>query len=475
MFWNIFLFELKYRFRRPATYIYFTLLLLVALMLVASGSTPASEKVYHNAPLLIANLQLLISLFGIMITSAIMGVPIYRDLEHKTGTFMFSYPIDKTSYFMGRFWGSFITLLFISLGVIIGFYLGTIVGPVTGWTEAMRYGPNKLIYYIQPWFSLVVPNLWFASCLFFAMIIFTKNIKSIYSGGVIVFIAYLLANFLAQDIENKDLVQILDPFGINSFDYQSRYLTPFEQNNFLLAIEGNLLINRLMWAGIGFLFFFAAYFRFGFTYFFQTKIKKSKSKDADSTSLRIPNLKDLRININFGSKYQWSSLKTLTKIEIRNVIKDVYFRSILLGGLIFLVLDFWIGQTLYSVSSFPVTSVLMEFKGFDYIIFVFIILVFFTGESIHRDQSTGYSTINDTFPVKNGVVIASKFLGMVMICFILATIPIVVGLIVQTLKGYFNYKLSYYLIISSQIAILAACPANLLLNSKCTANTSMTI
>ncbi len=90
MFLDIFIFELKYRFSRAATYIYFGMLFLVAMLLIGFGNTPASEKVYHNAPIVIANLQLIISLFGILIASAVMGVPIYRDLEHKTGTFLFS-------------------------------------------------------------------------------------------------------------------------------------------------------------------------------------------------------------------------------------------------------------------------------------------------------------------------------------------------------------------------------------------------
>ncbi|NNK31412.1 MAG: hypothetical protein HKP04_11205, partial [Flavobacteriaceae bacterium] len=84
MFIDIFLFELRYRFKRPATWSYFGLLLLVSLLLVGFGNTPASEKVFHNAPILVAQLILLISIFGILITSAVMGVPLYRDLEHKT-------------------------------------------------------------------------------------------------------------------------------------------------------------------------------------------------------------------------------------------------------------------------------------------------------------------------------------------------------------------------------------------------------
>ena len=125
---------------------------------------------------------------------------------------------------------------------------------------------------------------------------------------------------------------------------------------------------------------------------------------------------------DFSRKYQWLSLVALSKIEVNNILKDIYFRSILLGGAIFLALDFWVGNTLYSVSNFPVTSFLMEFKGFDYNLFVFIIIVFFTGESIHRSQSSGYAIISDTFPVKDSVMLTSKFLAMAAVTFILAII-----------------------------------------------------
>ncbi|HSJ68035.1 MAG TPA: hypothetical protein VK921_10190, partial [Anditalea sp.] len=470
MFASIFLFELRYRFTRPATYIYFALLVVGSLLLIASGSTPASEKVFHNSPYVIANLQVVISIFGILIASAVMGVPIYRDLEHKTATFLFSYPISDQAYFMGRFWGSFVALLFISLGSLIGIYLGSIIGPVTGWTDADRYGPNILINYIYPWITLVVPNLWLAGTLFFALIVFTRNIKSIYTGGIMLFIIYLLANFLTQDIENKTMVELLDPFGMNTFLLQTRYLTPFEQNTFLMAFQGNLMANRLIWSGVGLLLFIAAYFRFGFLYFFNVrnpKDKKIESKEAFPSSFQK------LVTPDFSSGYQWRSFFTLTKMEVSNITKDVYFKSILLGGIVFLVLDFWIGQTRFSVPNMPSTSLLMEFKGYDYNVFVFIIIVFFTGESIHRNKSTGFSIISDTFPVKDWVIIASKFFGIAFICFLLATLPIFIGVVIQTLKGYYNYQLSTYLVDSYLISfpdylqmVMLVFAVHMLINNK---------
>ncbi len=449
MFKDIFLFELKYRFSRPATYIYFALLVIVPLILFGTGNTPASEKVFHNSPVVVGEFLLLTSIFGILIASAVMGVPLYRDIEHKTGTFLFSYPISKFGYYMGRFWGSFATLLFISSGAMLGIFLGSLLGPLFG-TDAERFGPNELTNYLQPWLTLVIPNLWLAGTLFFALIIFTRNIRSIYSGGIVIFIGYLLSNFLAQDIENKELVQLIDPFGLNSYYLQTRYLTPYEKNTFLVAITDNLLLNRILWSLLGLLFFIGSYFRFNFTYFFQTPQKKSKSK-AETHEAPVGKLK--QVFSNFSSQYQWNSLSTLTKIEVQNVLKDIYFRSILLGGMIFLVLDFWIGNTIFSVPNLPSTSFLMEYKGYDYTLFVFIILVFFTGEALHRDKSTGYSVISDTFPVKDGFIIASKFLGMAFICFLLSSLPIVVGLIVQIIKGYYLFDLHVYLIDSYLITL----------------------
>ncbi|WP_323756007.1 ABC transporter permease/M1 family aminopeptidase [Roseivirga sp.] len=450
MFFNIFNFELKYRFSRPATYIYFALLFLVSFVLVGVGNTPATEKVFHNAPITLAFLQLTMSLFGIFLASAVMGVPIYRDLEHKTGTFLFSYPISKTAYFMGRFWGSFFILVFISFGSIIGSYLGSIIGPALGWEEASRYGPNLLMNYLYPWLTLTLPNLWLAGTLFFAVIVFTKNIKAIYAGGIIVFIIYMLSSIFSEDVASSSIAQILDPFGLNTFDIQTRYLTPYEQNNFLLQVEGNLLLNRLLWFGVGAVLFVSAYARFNFENFFSPKVAKTK-KEKETT--KISSIKRLVANVSFTNKYQWSSFKTLAKIEVQNVLKDVYFKVILLGGVIFLFVDLWFGFPLYGVSSLPVTSDIVANRGFTYGIFVFIIIVFFTGESLHRDKASGYASINDTFPVKDSAIVASKFAGMAFICVLLTLVPVFAGLVTQTLNGYFNYHLDVYLIDAFLIAL----------------------
>jgi len=86
MFSEIFLFELKYRMRRPATYIYFALLFAIGFLFmnIAGGAfnnvtASAGSKVFVNSPSALAGIIAGISYFGVLIISAIMGNAIYRD------------------------------------------------------------------------------------------------------------------------------------------------------------------------------------------------------------------------------------------------------------------------------------------------------------------------------------------------------------------------------------------------------------
>ncbi len=130
MFKEIFFFEIKYRIKRPATWAYFGILLVFGLIIAIGGNGPASEKVFVNSPVAIASMLSTVSIFGIMIASAIMGVPVYRDIEHKTENYYFTYPISEKGYILGRFFGSLSILFLVSLGLQLGLIIGFIIGHI---------------------------------------------------------------------------------------------------------------------------------------------------------------------------------------------------------------------------------------------------------------------------------------------------------------------------------------------------------
>jgi ABC-2 type transport system permease protein len=188
MFWKIILFEIQNRVRRPVIYLYFAAALLFTIASFATGSLPVGEKEHINSPYLIAMWCAGITMIMMLVSSSLMGDALYRDIEYNTKDYYLTYPITKAGYFWGRFTGSFICMLFIATAIIIGIYIGTQLGPAMGWKDAKQYGPNKLSFYLYPFFTIALPNLFFTSSLFFGLMAITRNVKVIYSGGILLFL-----------------------------------------------------------------------------------------------------------------------------------------------------------------------------------------------------------------------------------------------------------------------------------------------
>lgn len=445
MFWQIFIFELTYRLRRPATYLYFLTFFLIAALCFSTGSTSASEKVFHNSPVVLAQFIATFSMVMMMVCSAIMGVPLYRDIDYNTKNYYLSYPITQSGYFWGRYLGSFIFVLLIGTSLMIGAYVGSLIGPIFDWVPAKRIGPNHFVNYVEPFLFIGIPNLFLASSIFFGLVAITRNVKVIYSGSILLLIAYLLSNFLIRDIENKNLVKLLDPFAVNTLNLEVRFYTPAEQNSSLVPVKGLFLYNRLIWSAVGLFILLATYFSFSFKRFFSGSVNQKPVKE-DKASVKSYLAKIPNVTTSFAGNYYRRVMFNLAKIEYLNIVKDNYFRAILLGGIIFLLIDYWIGVPLYSVPNYPVTVNLMEYKNYDYILFIFIIIIFYTGETIHRDNATKFAVINDALPTPDWVLYGSKFLGLLGLALTLATIPLVTGVLVQLAKGYTDFKFQVYFV-----------------------------
>ena len=242
-------FELKYRKNRPATYIYFGLFFLMSFL--AAGFNPnkitgVSEQVSENAPMIITILMVQISMIFTLITSAIMGVPVLRDVERGTESLIFTNPIRKTDYLMGRFAGSFFILIFISLSVPLGLMLGELVP----WKDPGNLFPFTTQNYVRPYLILFLPNLIITGVLFFAAGSFSRKIMVVYLQGILLLVFYLIAKRFIENLDNRSLGAILDPFGIAAFKFQSEYWSIAEQNMNTVSLSSEVVYNRILWTGI---------------------------------------------------------------------------------------------------------------------------------------------------------------------------------------------------------------------------------
>lgn len=465
MFLEIFKFELKYRLKRPATWAYFGILLLFGFLLAANGANAGSEKAFANSAVTVANLLMTVSIFGVLIASAVMGVPVYRDIEHGVKDYYFTYPVSEKGYLLGRYAGSLLTLLFISLGIVFGLMIGYALGPLLGWEEAERFGPLRLTDYVYGTTTYLWPNLIFTGTFFFCLVALTRKIFVSYVGSILFFIVYLVAGALASDLENQELVSVLDPFGLFGFQEVTKYLTPPEQNTFHAPLTGNLLINRLLWPGIALVLLVFTLFRFEFTRFLggaKEKVKKSVKADvyqgavpssgttssgplsspgagAAAGAMTIP-----AVQQSFDGASYVRHMFAQAWIEFKSIFRDPYFAGIISGALLFLFFDGWFGSNIYGTPSLPTTYSMLEMKNETYIFFVMIILVFYTGEVVHRDRTVKFEQISDALPVPNWAIYGGKLLTMVLVTFLLVTMVWVIGIFNQTVQGYFDYDFGQY-------------------------------
>ncbi|MBC6995674.1 M1 family aminopeptidase [Neolewinella lacunae] len=446
MFLEILKFELKYRFTRPATWAYFGILLLFGFLLAANGANASSEKAFANSAVTVANLLMTVSIFGVLIASAVMGVPVYRDIEHGVQDYYFTYPVSEKGYLLGRYAGSLVTLLAISLGVVLGLMIGYSLGPLLEWEEPERFGPLRLADYVYGTTVYLWPNLIFTGTFFFCLVALTRKIFVSYVGSILFFIVYLVAGTLASDLENQSLVSLIDPFGLFGFQEVTKYLTPPEQNTFHAPLTGNLLINRLLWPGIALALLLFTLFRFEFVRFLGGKAEKVKkavsgefNRGAAAGAVPIPPVQQ-----RFDGVSYVRHMFAQAWIEFKSILRDPYFAGIISGALLFLFFDGWFGSTIYGTPSLPTTYTMLEMKNETYIFFVLVILVFYTGEVVHRDRTVKFDQISDALPVPSWAIYGGKLMTMVLVTFLLVTMVWILGVFNQTVQGYFDYDFGQY-------------------------------
>jgi ABC-2 type transport system permease protein len=443
MFWKIFIFELQNKLRRPAVYVYFAAAFLFIMFSFATGSLPVGEKEHINSPMLISFAMGWISILMMLVTSGLMGMPLYKDIEYNTKDYYLTYPITKFGYFWGRYFSSLLFVLIIGSGVILGVYAGTKIGPFMGWKLAANYGPNYLKYYLQPFLIIGVPNLVFTSSIFYGLVAVTRNIKVIYSSGIVLFLGYLISGFFLAHTNNQDVINMADPFAFSGMRLQRMDLNDELRNVTMMTFNGSLLLNRIIWPLIGVVLLVFTYIRFNFEDFFSGKRDKNNVND----ELKVNrNAVRPKVSTSFTGSYNIKTILSLTRTELLNIVRDNYFWIIMSCGIVFLGFVFYMGNdNNYGISSFPRTVTLLGIFNEVFLFFIFFIIIFYTGETVHRDRITCYAFINDSLPAPNWVLNGSKLLSLLVMGLGLSLIPMALGIIIQLIKGFTQFNLSVYL------------------------------
>nr|WP_321243361.1 peptidase M1 [uncultured Psychroserpens sp.] len=438
MWYNIFKFEIQYRIKRPDTYIFFLFLFLFSIVgvdFIFQGADFGTMK--KNSPIVIAKTMGAITGIFMILASMIMGVSVLRDFEYEIESLIFSTPIKKKDYLLGRFLGSFTVLLFVFTGVLFGMMLGEFMP----WHNPNDLLEFNVIRYLELFFIITLPSLFFGASLFFVTGALSRKLVVVYTQGIVLFVVFMLT----KSITNEFWQAILDPFSLTTTTFVTKSWSVLEKSTQSIPFVGALVFNKMFWSVLGVLALFYGYKKFNFNVI---KNKRSKRKQVqnldiktayDNSSIVIPEAKK-----QYGLLSKWTQLKQFSWFYFLSICKQPSFWAIVICGMIIILVNSVSLGTVYGVDSYPATYFIVEELQEMSLYFFIIILVFYSGELVWKERGAKLNLIYDATPMSSFINLAGKYIGLNLIYIVIMITLISSGIIFQTISGYYNYELTVY-------------------------------
>ncbi len=454
MFGSIFAFELHRLAASVSTYIYFFILFAVTFFVavLVGGAFPdvninfGGEKIYANAPVIIdaifSNLDFYI---GTILMVAIIGTAVLKDFRSNTYSMIFTTPVSKFDYLFGRF----SACLLVTLIILSAPAFGLMAGYATPWVNSSRIEAFMLLPYIHTYWQTIVPNTILFGSIYFSVSLISRDIFVIWLSLLIIFVVLSVSNAIFNSLDFRTMAALIDPRGNMAKSTLGRYWSTDQKNHLHYTLTGLFLLNRIIWLGISCIVWIIGYSYFSFTSAPRRLFLKTPKTAETPKMTFIPSFfrkSELPpVSQSFDTASHLRILFGLAVNECKTILRNTYFRIILLFGMLFLFLvSSQIGK-IYDTTVFPVTYQVVEYFDGVFQLLLTILTIMFTGEIVWRGRDNRMDNILDALPVPNWVFYVSKLAGIFFMQVILLSLIMVCGVAVQLYKGYTHIEPLLYI------------------------------
>jgi hypothetical protein len=426
-------------------YIFLLINALMVFGVVASEGITIGQSIGNvnkNAPWVVTNLYAFMSLITLIMVTAFVQSTALRDYKQKTNEIIFSCPIDKFSYLIGRFTGSTI----IAALPILGVSLGILIGQLMPWVDSERLGPTYWMAHVNGFLMFGIPNTILIAAIIYAIATLTRSTIASFVGLIGILVGYSIAGNLMGDIENESMGMLLDPFAIGTYSTMTKYWTISDKNTLVLAWQLPLILNRLIWIGVGGLILLFAYMRFRFTVPRKSSKKKNISEeDMPNATQELGKLTPIpSVNLNFSGTSQWKLLLNQAWVDFLGVVKSVPFIIILLFGVFNLANSMTYANQWYGLTAYPVTYIVIDLIRGSMYMFTISLIVIYSGAVVWKERESDVAQIYDALPHPEWIPAISKLLAVLGMIAVLQIISILTGMVAQASFGYTQFEPGVY-------------------------------
>ena len=250
-------FEIRFWLRSWMLWIFF--LSVSLLVFLASNADQISlgssiSNTYRNAPFVIENRYAFLCLFGLLMSTAFVNFAALRDFQHHTFPIIFSTPMHRRDFLLGRFFGTTLVAVIPMLGVSVGI----LAAKYMPWTDPTRWEAIHWAAHANGILVFALPNTIFVVSILFAVAVLARSEAMSFIAAFVLFLGFLLCDVQLKGVQFERLAALLDPFAVRTFALVTKYWTVVDKNTSSGGLHGLLLWNRLIWMGVSCLVFAAA-------------------------------------------------------------------------------------------------------------------------------------------------------------------------------------------------------------------------
>lgn len=446
MILRMFLFEVRYWLRQPMVYIF---LLVNALLTFGATSSDAVQigggvgNVLKNAPYVTYTFYGILSFLALLMVTAFVNGTAIRDFASNTAQIVFSTPVSKAAYLIGKFMGS----AFVASLPLIGVSLGIVLGSVMPWVDPLRMGPNPLFAHAQGFLVMGLPNVLFSAAIIFAVAVLQRSTMASFVTAIVLFVGYSIASSLMEDMENQNVAAMLDPFGATALSEMTQYWTVDQKNTAGIPFHGLLLWNRVVWIAVSMGVFAFGYWRFSFTDRKQ-KAAMLQPEVAPSRSAATVPLPTVRLSHTGAARR--AQFRALFWTDLKGILRSTPFIIIMILGVFQLIASLSLVTSMYGNTTYPVTYAVIDMIQGSLFIYLIIIVTFYSGQLIWKERDPRIDGIVNALPMATRTPLLAKLLAMMGVVLVVLLFAVAAGMVTQLVHGYTRLQpmvyLTYYII-----------------------------
>ncbi|UWZ84544.1 ABC transporter permease/M1 family aminopeptidase [Occallatibacter riparius] len=441
---HFFWFEVRYWLRSVMLWVFTAIVSLLTLLPMSTDQVQVGGAIgntFRNAPYVVEQYYSIFWFITLLMVTAFANSAAAREFAYNMHQIVFTKPIRKLDFLIGRFLGAVV----ISTIPMLGISLGALLAKVMPWADADRFGPVVWSAHLSGIFIFALPNTLFIAAILFTIAALTRSTVVSFLGGLGLLVANVVAGVLTDKLENEKLAAMVDPFGNNAFALMTKYWTVADRNTHALGLTGLLLWNRLIWLAVGILIFAFCCWRFSFAER-QARASRKKLDDSDAiAAIPSPAIRTT-VTLNYGAAARWRQLLASIRIEYRRLLKTVSFIVITCAALLNSVgaLIFSARQG-FGLTTRPVTYALLQIIAGTLYLFLVALITFFAGVLVWEERDARTDEVSDALPVPEWPSYVAKFIALITALATIQVVVMIVAIWVQAADGYTRFQLGLYI------------------------------